>query len=339
MKRGCGVFVLVLLAGAGERAQAQTVVAAHSEIQLSTHCLSNNQKITATLQSKCYAMQYGGRERTLRIYASSPARGRPAMPLVFVLHGGGGTGGAMEWLTRGGFNRQADAEGAVVVYPDGIGKGWNDGRSDDSVQAIKEQVDDLGWFRALPKALAGEFNIDLTRIYATGISNGGLMSYRLACDAADVFAAVAPVAANMSVDLAPICKPARSISVAVINGTDDPVMPWGGGPVKVLWFKRGAVLSTSATVARLAELNHCSGMRDVGGVTDTVPNDGTSVVINAAACAGGSEVVLYEVRGGGHTWPQGEPYLAERWVGRVSQELDATGSVWRFFKEHGSGGR
>ena len=309
--------------------------ALHAQMQPSDQCLRNSGKITASLQSKCYGTEYDGRLRTMYVYAPRSAH---AVPLVLVLHGGGGTGGGMEWLTRGSFNRIADREGAVIVYPDGIGKGWNDGRLNDTSTAIEAGVDDVAWLRALPGILAAKFRIDLQRVYVTGISNGGLMSYRLACDAADVFAAVAPVAANMSVDLAPACKPARSIPVAITNGTDDPVMPWGGGRVKVLWLKRGSVLSTAQTVARLSELDHCSGMRDVGGVIDAVPNDGTSVVVNAAQCAGSAELMLYEVRGGGHTWPQGEAYLGPRLVGRVSQELDATGHLWAFFKRHRLGG-
>ena len=321
------------LAAAMLWAGLQTGAAWGAGIQPSQGCLSNSAKITRSLQSRCQAATFGGRERTFFVYAPA-AHAQALVPLVVVLHGGGGTGGGMEWLTRGSFNRIADREGAVIVYPDGIGKGWNDGRSNDNATASQDGVDDVAWLRALPGILAAKFPIDLERVYVTGISNGGLMSYRLACDAADVFAAVAPVAANMSVDLAPVCRPVRSISVAIINGTDDPVMPWGGGPVKVLWLKRGSVLSTSQTVARLSELDHCSGMRDVGGVTDAVPNDGTSVVANAAQCAGGAELMLYEVRGGGHTWPQGEPYLGPRLVGRVSQELDATGKLWAFFKRH-----
>src|SRR5262249_39570155 len=158
----------------------------------------------------------------------------------------------------------------------------------------------------------------------------GLMSYRIACDAADVFAAAAPVAANMSTDLAPNCKPSRPIPLAIINGTEDPIMPWGGGAVKVLWFKRGSVLSTAATVSRWTELDHCPALH-ADPVVDAVADDGTALARQSAQCAGMSEVDLFEIRGGGHTWPSGEPYLGERLVGRVSRELDANEAIWEFF--------
>lgn len=294
-------------------------------------CASVNRRIEATLEAKCFAMDFGGRERTLYIYA--PAGKHAAMPLVFVLHGGGGVGAGMEWLTKSGFNRLADRDGAVIVYPDGIGKSWNDGRSDTSAASAQEHVDDIGWLRALPRELSGQYAIDLHRVYVTGISNGGLMSYRIACDAADIFAAAAPVAASMSVELAPICKPARPISIAIINGTDDPIMPWNGGPVKVLWLRRGNVLSTTATLARWSELDRCSALH-ADPVVDSVPDDGTALARQSAQCAAASEVELFEIRGGGHTWPAGVPYLGERLVGRVSRELNANEAIWTFFAHH-----
>src|SRR5262245_2037870 len=94
----------------------------------SKDCVSINRRQAATSEAKCYSMEHAGVVRTFRVYAPAPLKG-PA-PLVLVLHGGGGSGGNMEWLTERGFNRIADRDGAVIVYPDGIGKGWNDGRTD-----------------------------------------------------------------------------------------------------------------------------------------------------------------------------------------------------------------
>jgi polyhydroxybutyrate depolymerase len=255
------------------------------------------------------------------------------VPLIFVLHGGGGNGVGMESLTRRGFNRIADAEGAVIVYPDGIGKGWNDGRTDLKSKATQEHVDDVGFLRALPRAIGTKFSIDERRVYITGISNGGLMSYRMACDAADVFAAAGPVAANMSVQLAPICKPARPIPVAIIEGTEDPIMPWQGGTIRVLGFGHGNVISTEETFARWLSLDKCKKPRERGPV-NAVASDDTSVLEHNAACADGTEVRLYEIQGGGHTWPSGVPYLGKHIVGRVSEELDGNQVLWDFFKQY-----
>ena len=296
-----------------------------------TDCIAVNRRQAAGLESQCYALEIAGQRRTFRAYVPA-SRSRP-LPVILVLHGGGGSGAGMEWLTQRGFNRIADRDGALIVYPDGIGKGWNDGRSDLKSVAVRKHVDDLAFLRALPHELAVLAPIDSRRLYSTGISNGGLMSYRLACDAADIFAAVAPVAANLSTELARRCQPARPIAIAILEGTDDPIMPWSGGAIRVLLSTRGTVLSTGATAARWLELDKCSAF-DKPQLTDAVKSDGTAIAEYRAHCAGSAEVVLDEIRGGGHTWPGGVLYLPELLIGRVSRELDADEAVWRFFQQH-----
>jgi len=294
-------------------------------------CVSVSRRQAAGLESKCYAIDVAGVRRTFRVYLPA-ARPQP-LPVVLVLHGGGGSGAGMEWLTQRGFNRIADRDGALIVYPDGIGKGWNDGRSDLKSRAVREHVDDLAFLRLLPRELAALTPLDPRRVYSTGISNGGLMSYRLACDAADVFAAVAPVAANLSTELATRCQPSRPIAVDILEGTDDPIMPWNGGEIRVLLSTRGKVLSTGATAARWLELDRCTGFGKAA-ISDAIKDDGTAVAEYTAHCAGSAEVILDEIRGGGHTWPGGVQYLPELLIGRVSRELDANEAVWRFFRRH-----
>ena len=253
--------------------------------------------------------------------------------MVLILHGGGGGGGNMEWLTRQGFNRIADRDGAIIVYPDGVAHRWNDGRSDPHGNPPDQKVDDLGFLRALPREISSSFPVDPRRIYVAGISNGGLMSYRLACDAADVFAAVAAVAANLSEELAPRCAPSRPVSVAIFNGTTDPIMPWSGGPIKVLWSARGTVLSTQDTTQRWVSLDRCAtALQQHDPIAGA--DDGTTVVPWSTPCAGKTEINLYEIRAGGHTWPGGEPYLGEWLVGKVSHQIDANQTIWQFFQRH-----
>jgi polyhydroxybutyrate depolymerase len=292
-------------------------------------CLAARRKDTSH-EAACYSLVRDGRKRTLRIYL--PSGHDEPLPVVLVLHGGGGTGGGMEWLTRRGFNRIADRDGAIVVYPDGIDHGWNDGRSANR-SAADAAVDDVGFLRALPGELATLHRIDRARLYVTGISNGGMMSYRLACDAAGVFAAAAPVAANMSVELDGACHPARAVPVLIMNGVEDPIMPWKGGLVRVLWMTRGTVRSSEDSASRWLSLDHC-GALEPQQVLEAHPADGTSAVPRVARCADGGEVRLYEIRGGGHTWPKGEPYLTSHIVGRVSQALDADETIWAFFRQH-----
>lgn len=308
------------------------LLSASAALARETECVAARGRTKHTVESQCRNLRFAGQVRTYRLYA--PAKTRTSMPLLLVLHGGGGSGSAMEGLTLGQFNRLADARGFIVVYPDGIGRGWNDGRNDMKSKATQDNVNDVGFLRALVEQLARQYSIDRKRVYATGISNGGLMSYRLACDAADVFAAVAPVAASMSVELAPECHPARPVSIAIIDGVDDPVMPWKGGVIKVLWSRRGTIVSAMDSFQRWLALDRCDKPITDSPV-DRVHDDGTTLVIHTARhCADDSEARLYEIRGGGHTWPGGSPHLSERIVGKVSRELNASEVIWEFFARH-----
>ncbi len=279
------------------------------------------------VQATCFAMEHAGRQRTIRIY---PAYRRTvAAPLIFVLHGGGGSASSMELLTRGAFNRIADREGAIVVYPEGVDRHWNDGR-DLPETAARENIDDVGFILALIEEVALQYSLDRGRIFSTGISNGGFMSMRLACDAAETFAAVAPVTAVLSEKLGARCAPSRPVAIMIINGTEDPLVPWTGGMVKVLGVSRGAVWSAERTFKRWLELNSCGPKGDAR--TDNNPADETVVIVHSARCPGDIDVRLYEIQGGGHTWPGGVPYASERLVGRTSQELDASEEIWKFMK-------
>jgi polyhydroxybutyrate depolymerase len=292
-------------------------------------CVAARGRSPVKIESRCMNLQVGEATRTYRLYKPHTLA-KSSVPLLLVLHGGGGSGSAMEGLTLAQFNRIADKYGAIIVYPDGVGRGWNDGRSDLHAKAVKDDIDDVGFLRALVEHLAAEQPINRSRVYATGISNGGLMSYRLACDAADLIAAVAPVAANFSVELASECRPSRTVPIAMINGTDDPIMPWIGGEIKVLWSRRGEVLSSQETFERWMKLGDCA-LPITHAPRNLVPDDGTSLVRHIAReCKNGAEVRLYEISGGGHTWPSGSPYLTERLVGKVSRELNASEEIWSF---------
>ena len=312
------ILVLVALGSSGLAPAALTP---------SSECLSSRGRMNGDVQATCFAMEHDGRQRTTRIY---PAHRRSvAAPLIFVLHGGGGSASSMELLTRGAFNHIADREGAVVVYPEGVDRHWNDGRELPET-AARENVDDVGFILALVEEVRGQHSLDRGRIFATGISNGGFMSMRLACDAAETFAAVAPVTAVLSETLGARCAPSRPVSVMIINGTEDPLVPWAGGVVKVLGVSRGAVWSADRTFERWLELNGCGKRGGDGARTDNNPADNTVVVVHLKRCRDDVEVRLYEIQGGGHTWPGGVAYANERLVGRVSRELDASEEIWRF---------
>ncbi len=280
------------------------------------------------------SITWDGLERTYRIHVP-PLHNNSAnpMPLVIALHGGGGTGKHMEKLTLGGFNTLADREGFVVLYPDGIEKHWNDGRDDVNYRSHREKIDDVGFISALIDRLAGELNIDGNRIYSTGISNGALMSYRLACELPEKVAAVAPVAGAMPLNLSSHCLPLRPIPMLIINGKDDPLVPWEGEESHFGPHKAGRRLTIPDTVEYWVALNNCSPSPAFFLLPDTDPQDGTRVRQEIySGCREETEVILYAIEGGGHTWPGGYQYLPEILVGKTSKDMDANMVIWAFFK-------
>nr|MBA3317426.1 hypothetical protein [Gemmatimonadales bacterium] len=177
--------------------------------------------------------------------------------------------------------------------------------------------------------LGRELPVDPKRIYATGISNGAGLAFRLACDLPGVFAAIAPVAGAPAAALETPCAATRPLSVISFQGTRDPLMPYEGGTVGI---RRGQVLSAPETAALFANVGGCAVSPAVTAEPDTAA-DGLSVRRTAyTGCREGREVVLYTIEGGGHTWPGG-PAVGRR-VGRVSRDVNATRAMLDFFDRH-----
>ncbi|MCD4686001.1 MAG: dienelactone hydrolase family protein [Anaerolineae bacterium] len=284
------------------------------------------------VESTRYTLEHDGLTREYRLYVSPDLDPAQPVPLVLVLHGGGGTADDMEKLTRSGFHALADRDGFIVAYPQGIDEHWNDGRPLED-RATQDDIDDVGFIAALIEHLAAEYPLDRTRVYATGISNGGFMSFRLACDLADQIAAVAPVTANLSTDLAARCAPSRPIPVLIVNGTEDPLVRWEGGAIKVLRKTRGDVLSVDETVRAWIALNDCNYTPEITHLPDIDPDDDTRVRRERyVPCAEGTVVELIVVEGGGHTWPGGYQYFPWWLIGHTSRDIDANEVIWAFFQ-------
>lgn len=288
-------------------------------------CLARRPAVELGPQDETRRYVHDSRERRYILHRpAQPAAG--PRPLVFALHGGGGSARQMIDLTLGRLNALADRDGFYVVYPDGVENGWNDGRRDIQSIAHRENIDDVGFLRGLVAALAAEFPIDATRILVGGISNGGMMSYRLACEAPEFRAAV-PVASQISALLAPECRPPRPITLVIINGEEDPIVPYAGGEIRLFsWTRsRGAVLSTEATFALGQTWNACAPAGAEEALPDRDPADGTRVFVRRSGpCADGVQTILYRIQGGGHAWPGGHAYLSEGLIGRTSRDLDVS---------------
>jgi len=264
------------------------------------------------------------------------------LPLIIALHGRGGEGESMVHLTRGGLNRISDREGVIIVYPDGIDKGWNDGRIDEEAndRALKENIDDVGFINALIDRMIGKYNADPHRVYVTGMSNGAIMSYRLACELSGKIAAIAPVAGNIPVMVSEVCHPAKPVSVMAINNVNDPLVPYDGGEIMghLHRTKLGKVLSVDESVGLWVKADHCKPDPFIEQEPDTDPDDRTTVLKKTYnGGSGGTEVVLFRVDGGGHTWPGGLQYLPAWLIGRTSRDIDANEEIWKFFKKHVAG--
>lgn len=285
---------------------------------------------------KTFKLSHGGYERAYRLYVPAGLAAGRLYPLFMLLHGGGSSGRGMRRLTGHCFERRADAEGALIVYPDGVDGHWNDYRGDGSRRAQRENVDDAAFLKAVAAAIAEKYPADPARIYAAGMSNGAMMSHALACRAADAFAAVAAVSGAMPERLAPACAPSRPVPVMMINGTDDPLVHWGGGDVTgpLGRKKLGRVLSAEGSRDFWLEKDRCDRSKVSRSVTDGTDKDGTALEREAyPACAGGAEVLFIKVNGGGHTWPGGAQYLPRFLIGRTTDEM-AGEEIWDFFMRH-----
>lgn len=265
---------------------------------------------------------------TTRSYFIDPATVGAGRGAVLVFHGGGGDG-----AKAAGFSDMAQAAlagGFVAVFPNSPGQQWNDGRA-----STRSSFDDVDYARAVVRDLGSRFGVDTGRVYAAGISNGGMMVQRLACDTPDTFRAFAAIAANMPSDYASSCQPSRARPMMFFNGTADRIMPHDGGSIASSRAagkgKGGSVLSHDQT------LSLWSGKAGCGAPSTSRQDkvkDGTSLSRAQYSCAGGVDLDVYVIEGGGHTWP-GSDLGGGRIAGKVSQEVDATAAMVAFFEQYG----
>lgn len=269
-------------------------------------------------------LRVGARERSYEI--DLPARhdrDRP-LPVVIVFHGGGGSADSVRRQSR--LSAKGEAEGFIAVYPQGSGgiagklKTWNAGTC--CGHAMQQHVDETAFVVALLDDLQATVAIDRARVYATGISNGGMMAYEAACALADRVAAIAVVAGEMTA--LERCRPARPVPVLVIHGTADRNLPIDGGPGAKA-FAVHEVRSVASAIEFWRRHDRCAepAERERKGIVRRT---------SYRSCADGSAVELVAIEGGGHSWPGGERLA--RFLDAPSPALDATDEIWRFFARH-----
>lgn len=269
--------------------------------------------------------------------AAAASAVEPGAALVVAFHGGYASPTHMQKLT--GLDALADEYGFIVVYPEGLNRHWNDGRGDarhsNEVRAGSRfsYGDDVRFVQDLIDHLHGDHNIDKKRIYATGISNGGMFCYRVAAELSALFAAIAPVAGGMGADTAANFAPAHPVSVLHIHGTADTYVPYAGGPL-LEGRLPGTVVSAERSVEMWVEKDECQAGAAITELPASSPDDLCRVTVaTRGGGIDGTEVVLYRITDGGHTWPNMKMQTNEA-LGRVCRDFDATATIWRFFSAH-----
>lgn len=271
-------------------------------------------------------IQFGSGSRTFRIHVPPGYDPNAPLPVLLMFHGGGGSGRQFEEASAD-MDLIADRDGFVTVYPDGTGtlRTWNGGGCCGT--AANQNIDDVGFVRALLDHVETSLCVDRNRVFASGMSNGAILSQRLACELADRLAAIAPVAGT---DLTSSCSPVRPIAVMHTHGTADGHVPWGGGegcgPTVGVDFT-----SVPETLERWRTRNGCSTTK----VVSLTQGDGRCETYQG--CAMGADVTLCAVQEGGHSWPGGQPsadLVDCPGNGDQSSTFHASEVVWSFLHAH-----
>ncbi len=277
-------------------------------------------------------IQLGKYVRTYYVFSPKNA-GKKLLPLLFVFHGGGGN--PLSTDRRLGFTELARKEKFIVVYPAGIGRNWNDGRVTNVTRAHRENVDDVGFVRAMIEEISKDYPVDQKRIYSTGSSNGGIFSHYIGAKISDKFAAIAPVIGGIADPFHKSFDPEEAVSVLIIQGTEDRLVPYEGHKGIGLGRRRdrGKVIGTDQALKLWTKRNRTNKNAVKGRLPNTDPSDGC--IVEKYEWRNGTkntEVVLYKMIGGGHTWAGGRQYLPRRIVGNVCRDFSATKVIWEFFK-------
>jgi polyhydroxybutyrate depolymerase len=259
-----------------------------------------------------------GLSRNYILYEPAIYDGSVAVPLVINLHGYGSN--SSQQLFYGDFRPSADADNFIVVCPNGTldGNGvryWNafvNGGATDDVSFVSQLIDSISLI----------YNIDQSQVFATGMSNGGFMSYKLACELTNKIAKIASVTGTMNPGLSATCSPSSSIPVMEIHGTSDQTVPYNGIP--------NVMEPIADVVAYWVNHNNCDLTPTITAVPDNDPNDNsTAERIVYANGDDNSEVIHYKITGGGHTWPDA---IIDIPGSNTNHDFNASAAIWEFFK-------
>lgn len=268
------------------------------------------------------SVEHEGMKRSFLVHVPKKYDASKPTPVVLVLHGATMNGQLMVWFS--GFEETGDKHTFISVFPSGNLTTWNAGAFPGVL--FKKQVDDVGFLNKVLDDVEKTLNVDKKRVYATGMSNGGMMSYRLASEMSERIVAIAPVAGTLALEK---IESKRPVPVLHFHGKADYLVPYGGPASdpkeKLLLFK-----SVPESLQPFLELNGCTAKPE----TSDVPSKDPKLKITRTHHAGkdGNDVILYTIAGGGHTWPGRETNPA--FLGPTALDLDANEIIWEFFKKY-----
>lgn len=248
------------------------------------------------------------------------------LPLIISLHGGGGEIDSNLKLSKGKLLELKEKYKFFLLLPEGYKNHWNDGRNyDKNISSIN----DVEYLKNLIKYTIENFPINRDKIYIFGISNGGMMSFRFACESPEWIDGFATIAATMPKNLLNDCNPYKKLKIMMIHGTKDPFVPYEGGQVKILFKERGEVLSFEKTLDFWVSKNKCSTEKVEKEILKS-PLEKTYTEIQKFNCKE-KKIIVYKVLNGGHTWPGGLSYLPEWYIGKTTKVFSAEEEIIEFF--------
>ncbi len=263
-----------------------------------------------------------GQKRNVRIIEPNRLKKTPRMTIIVFHAGSGSVGGVRRSLGLDAFARQT---GAILVYPSARNNRWDIGKAGEA------PTNDMRFIKAIVDRLVTDGSADRRQIYMAGVSSGAMLAMRMACDYADVFAGAAAIISSLPPDLAAGCKPSKPVEFMLMNGTADPMVPYGGGKASLIEYK-GELASTQATLAPFLAAAGCGAPRPPQELPDRDPNDGSRAVVERySGCK--TPVQLVRIDGGGHTVP-GRNTISRRGaaVGAQNNDIDAARLVFNFFR-------
>ncbi|WP_051336169.1 extracellular catalytic domain type 1 short-chain-length polyhydroxyalkanoate depolymerase [Aquimarina latercula] len=262
-------------------------------------------------------LEHDGITREYILYVPASYSNGSSAPLVFNFHGY--TSNANDQMFYGDFRPIADTEGFLIVHP--MGTVDNSGNTHFNVGWGTSTIDDVGFTEALIDEISSNYTIDASRIYSTGMSNGGFMSYKLACELSERIAAIASVTGTMNKNQPNTCNPSHQIPVMEIHGTSDTTVPYEGAN----WIE-----STPDVMSFWANFNNCETSAEITNLADTAPDDGSTVEYQVFKNGdNGARVEHYKINNGGHKWP-GSNFNSSG----TNYDIDASALIWDFFSKY-----